>query len=316
MTSRDVEVRQKGDRMKMLIAACWLFLAAQPAAAQAAPGAAAVPVAVIADPPKTSAFPARNQQLLIPSNGFGMNALFFLAAREGPKPTMLLLHGLPGNERNLDLAQAVRRAGWNVLTFTYRGAWGSQGTFSILHALQDTGAAMEFLRSPGTAAKYGVDTKRIVIAGHSMGGYAAAAQGAKDADIAGVVLLDAWDIGATATQVRAAGDAGRKAFIAEFDDVGHSLGEIGAVEIADEVIGRGETWHILPLAGALARKPVLTIYASKGIRADNAKLARALRQSSAKRVKAVEIDSDHSFADSRIRLASEVVRWLDDLPAR
>ena len=27
---------------------------------------------------------------------------------------------------------AVRRAGWNVLTFTYRGAWGSEGAFSIL----------------------------------------------------------------------------------------------------------------------------------------------------------------------------------------
>lgn len=302
--------------MRMLVAACWLFLAAQPALAQAVPRTAAVPAAVIADPPKNSAFPARNQQLLVPSNGFGMNALFFLAAGEGPKPTMLLLHGLPGNERNLDLAQAVRRAGWNVLTFTYRGAWGSQGRFSIQHALQDAAAAMEFLRSPGTAAKYGVDIKRIVIAGHSMGGYAAAAQGAKDADVAGVVLLDAWDIGATANQVRAAGDAGRKTFIDEFDDLGHALGEIGAVDLADEVIRRGETWQILSLAGALAKKQVLTIYARKGIRAENATFAKALRQAGAKRLKEVEIDSDHSFADSRIRLASEVVRWLDDLPAR
>jgi pimeloyl-ACP methyl ester carboxylesterase len=301
--------------MHMLIDA-WLLVATHPAEARAGFPAAPVPVAVIADPPKNSAFPARNQQLLIPSNGFGMNALFFLAAGESPKPTMLLLHGLPGNERNLDLAQAVRRAGWNVHTFTYRGAWGSQGKFSILHALQDTGAAMEFLRSPGTAAKYGVDTKRIVIAGHSMGGYAAAAQGAKDANVAGVVLLDAWDIGATATQVRAAGDAGRKTFSDEFDDLGHSLGEIGAVDLADEVIRRGETWQILRLAGALAKKPVLTIYASKGIRAENAKLAQALRQSGANRLKEVEVESDHSFTDSRIRLASEVVRWLDDLAVR
>ena len=302
--------------MKTLTAACLLFLAAQSAVAQPALPGSAVPTAVIADPPKNSAFPARNQQLLIPSNGFGMNALFFLAAGEGPKPTMLLLHGLPGNERNLDLAQAVRRAGWNVLTFTYRGAWGSQGKFSILHALQDTGAAMEFLRSSETAAKYGVDTKRIVIAGHSMGGYAAAAQGAKDANVAAVVLLDAWDIGRTAKEVRAAGDAGRKTLIDGFDDLGHSLGEVGAMDLADEVNGRGETWQILALAGALAQKPVLTIYATKGIRAENIKLAQALRQSGANHLKEVEIDSDHSFSDSRIRLASELVRWLDDLSAK
>lgn len=302
--------------MKMLIAACWLFVAAQSGVAQVAPRAAAVPAAVIADPTKNSAFPPRNQQLLIPSNGFGMNALFFLAAGEGPKPTMLLLHGLPGNERNLDLAQAVRRAGWNVLTFTYRGAWGSQGKFSILHALQDTGAAMEFLRSPGTAAKYGVDTNRIVIAGHSMGGYAAAAQAAKDAKVAGVALLDAWDIGATASQVRAAGGAGRKSFIDELDDLGHSLNDITAANLADEVIRRGEPWQLRSHANALGKKPVLIIYATKGGKADNVKLAEAVRQSGDNRLKEVEIDSDHSFADSRIRLASEVVQWLEELAPR
>ncbi|MDO8912512.1 MAG: hypothetical protein Q8N10_08825 [Phenylobacterium sp.] len=32
-----------------------------------------------------------------------------------------------GNEKNLDLAQAVRRAGWNAVTFNYRGSWGSPG---------------------------------------------------------------------------------------------------------------------------------------------------------------------------------------------
>ncbi|MFD3266336.1 hypothetical protein [Phenylobacterium ferrooxidans] len=32
-----------------------------------------------------------------------------------------------GNEKNLDLAQAVRRAGWNAAAFNYRGSWGSPG---------------------------------------------------------------------------------------------------------------------------------------------------------------------------------------------
>lgn len=46
----------------------------------------------------------------------------YMAAGAGPHPTVLLLHGLPGNEQNVDLAQSIRRAGWNVLTLHYRGS--------------------------------------------------------------------------------------------------------------------------------------------------------------------------------------------------
>jgi predicted alpha/beta-fold hydrolase len=78
----------------------------------------AAETSVLADPPRHATHHATNKQLLLPSGGVGLNALFFLAAGPDPKPTVILLHGLPGNERNLDLAQAIRRAGWNVLTFT------------------------------------------------------------------------------------------------------------------------------------------------------------------------------------------------------
>src|SRR5213595_3306343 len=131
------------------------------AAALAAPS-------TIVDPPRDSAYPSHNQQLLLPSHGVGLNALLFVASGKGPHPTVILMHGLPGNERNLDLAQAIRRAGWDVLTFTYRGAWGSPGDFSIANSMEDTRAALAFARSP-EAAKLGIDSRHIVLAGHSMG---------------------------------------------------------------------------------------------------------------------------------------------------
>jgi len=37
-----------------------------------------------------------------------------------------LLHGLPGYESSGDLAQSIRRAGWNVVFFHYRGTWGTK----------------------------------------------------------------------------------------------------------------------------------------------------------------------------------------------
>jgi pimeloyl-ACP methyl ester carboxylesterase len=288
------------------------------------PPAAAAGAAVTSDPPRDAARPARNQQLVIASGPVHpelgrpaeMNALFLLASGPGLKPTMLLLHGLPGNERNLDLAQAVRRAGWNVLTFTYRGAWGSEGTFSIEHALVDTEAALAFLQSAPAAATYAVDAARIVVAGHSMGGYAAAATGAAHPEVAGVVLLDAWDMGEDAARVKAAGAAGRAAFIGAADDVGHSLGAITAADLADELIRRGEQWRLAPLAPSLARVPVLTLYARHGGAKHNRAFARLLEDEPGARVKAIELNSDHSFADRRITLASEVVAWLATITLR
>src|SRR5215218_9985278 len=160
-----------------------------PVAAQAAANCSAV------DPPRDAVHPTHNQQLLIPSNGVGLNALLFEAAGPGPHPTVILMHGLPGNERNLDLAQAIRRAGWDVLTFTYRGAWGSPGDFSISNSMEDARAALEFARSP-EGAKLGIDTNHIVLAGHSMGGSTAAMAAADDKRLDGLILLDAWNIAA------------------------------------------------------------------------------------------------------------------------
>lgn len=289
------------------------------AAALACPAAALAQNAplspAIVDPPRDNTHPARNEQLLIPSAGAEMNALFFLAQGAGPKPTIIILHGLPGNERNLDLAQAVRRAGWNALTFTYRGAWGSQGKFSVAHSIEDAAAALAFIRRPEVAAKYQVDPRRIVVAGHSMGGLAAAMTGARDKDLAGVALFDAWDPGNDAEWIKTTKDA-RAQMIASMTDFGHSVGATSVAEIADEIIAGAAGWSLTPHAAALAARPVLTIYATHGGGEGNAKLAELIRKSPGARITAVQIDSDHGFADSRIRLASETVAWLKALPAR
>jgi dipeptidyl aminopeptidase/acylaminoacyl peptidase len=80
--------------------------------------------ALYRDPPVDTRSPPETLPQAIPSGGVNLNAVLYTARGPGPHPTMLLLHGLPGNEQNIDLAQAVRRAGWNVLTIHYRGSWG------------------------------------------------------------------------------------------------------------------------------------------------------------------------------------------------
>src|SRR5437764_12724691 len=225
------------------------------------PGVAAAATAQCSasDPPRDAAHPTHNQQLLIPSGGVGMNALLFAAAGAGPHPTVILMHGLPGNERNLDLAQAIRRCGWDVLTFTYRGAWGSPGDFSIAHAMEDTAAALAFAGSP-EAAKLGIDPRHIVLAGHSMGGATAAmtAAGAKGLD--GLILIDAWNIAAGTSK----GAITRQEMVQGFDDFGKSLHGATPESIADEVIAMRSQWDLVAAAPRLSNIPILTVTAKSG----------------------------------------------------
>ena len=284
-------------KLALLGGAIGLALASPLAAAPAHPSA-------IVDPPRDAAYPAHNQQLLIPSHGVGMNALLFVASGKGPHPTVILMHGLPGNERNLDLAQAMRRAGWDVLTFTYRGAWGSPGDFSVSNAMEDTQAALDFARSDA-GAKLGIDPRHIVLAGHSMGGATAFMTAASATGLDGLILLDAANLAATAGRTR-------EQLVASFDDFGNALHKATPESIADEILNRGAHWNSVSAAARLSRVPVLNIAATQAFGPMNRPVNAALRRAGA-RLTAIEMNTDHSFADHRIALAQTVVSWLDKL---
>src|SRR5262249_18275881 len=106
---------------------------------------AQAPAAISADPAPDSAHPAKMTVLHIPSHGVNINGVIYQPSGAGVHPTLVIFHGLPGNEKNLDLAQAVRRAGWNAVTFNYRGSWGSPGSFKFAQNLEDADAVLAFL---------------------------------------------------------------------------------------------------------------------------------------------------------------------------
>jgi pimeloyl-ACP methyl ester carboxylesterase len=273
-----------------------------------------VPAAVISDPPADPLFPPHSAQVIVPSQGQGMNGLFYLAAGAGSHPTVVLLHGFPGNEQNLDLAQAVRRAGWNVLTVHYRGSWGSPGVFSIRHALEDVDAAVRFVRRVDIAEKFGIDTRRIVLGGHSMGGFASASHARNDQHLLGVFLIDAWNAGKNGEELaKVSGPARRAVAEKEFDDIGNSLYGATAASTAEELVTHRKDWDFLGWAGGLTRSPLLVIGASKAGGEENRRLAETVAREGGY-VTALTLPSDHSFQDHRIALAAALVDWLQKLP--
>jgi len=126
------------------------------------------PSALATDPPPDKEFPAAPEAPDVLSHGARLNAVLYVASGRRPHPTVVLMHGFPGNGKNLDLAYSLRRAGWNVLISHYRGSWGSAGTFSFASAIEDTQAMVQFLREAENVKKFRTDPKRIMLIGHSL----------------------------------------------------------------------------------------------------------------------------------------------------
>jgi uncharacterized protein len=283
-----------------------------PAAAPAAPPAAA---AVTHDPPPDPDHPPLMRPAQIPSGEVAMNGVFYLAAGTGPHPTVLLLHGFPGNERNFDLAQAIRRAGWNVLTLHYRGSWGSPGAFSFAAAIEDTGAALAFLRDPAVAASHRVDPATLVVIGHSMGGFMAATVAASDPALAGVALLAAWNLGRDGAAWRAADADARAAAIERLRPNTIPLAGCTAEGLFDELVARGAGWDFVTYAPRLTGLPSLIVSADDAFTAESAALVAALERAGAP-VTAHHLAADHAFSAHRIALQTRVLAWLAAVPRR
>lgn len=265
-----------------------------------------LPTALTTDPPFDAKFPARSQVLHIPSGGVEINGLAYLAAGPGAHPTVILLHGLPGNEKNLDLAQVLRRAGWNAVTFNYRGSWGSPGSFSFSHVLEDTKAVLAYVRDPANAQALGVDPNRLVLAGHSMGGWATALTAARDPALRGAVLISAANLGGRANQPP-------EKLLALARDNSETLATTPQA-MAEEMVAKSADFDVLSAAPGLAARPLLVLVADDGLGPMTDTLVAAVQAKGAKRVTKVHVATDHGWNTARVRLQVEILNWLATLP--
>jgi uncharacterized protein len=118
------------------------------------------------------------------SSGARLLGTFYRGAGRTPRPTAVLLHGLPGVEKHLDLAYRLRDRGSNCLCFHPRGSWGSGGTYSMDGLLDDTRAAVAW-----ALAQPSVDPDRLALIGASLGGHTAILYAAGDPRVRALVAL-------------------------------------------------------------------------------------------------------------------------------
>jgi uncharacterized protein len=268
--------------------------------------AQSLPPAIYTDPPADSKHPAAMTVLHIPSHGVLINGLVYSPPGAGPHPTLVICHGLPGNEKNLDLAQAVRRAGWNAVTFNYRGSWGSPGPFRFAQNLEDADAVLSYLRNPANALKLGVDPTRIAIAGHSMGGWVVAHTAAHDHALIGAILISMADMGLV-------GKRGHAQEVAQMADDMETLSDVTAESMVAERTAHAKEFGVAGAAEGLARIPVLALTANDHLASQTDALVAAIKAKGGTKITAMHVDTDHSWSDHRIALESAVITWLTGL---
>jgi dipeptidyl aminopeptidase/acylaminoacyl peptidase len=239
--------------------------------------------------------------ILISSGGHRLLGTLFTAWGAGPRPTALLLHGLPGIELNHDLALALRDHGWNSLVFHYRGCGGSAGGYALRTLPEDVRAAVDELVC-GRHAR--VDPDRIVLIGHSMGGWAALQEAGPDPRVKAVAVL------------AAAADPAALPF----------ANPEAAVEITDFLQGITPAGFIaqwraldqlpaaLDQAARIAPRPLLIVHGALDGTVPPAQ-SMALRERAGEPCRLVlHPEANHSFTRHRPWLQATLLEWLAGLP--
>jgi uncharacterized protein len=250
--------------------------------------------------------PASTKHPLIPSHGSNLLGVFYLAAGREPHPTAILFHGFPGYEQNLDLAQELRRAGWNVLAVHYRGSWGVAGAFSFIHCVEDADAEVSFVLDPRNVAQYRIDSHRVVVIGHSMGGFVAASAAAHNTNVRAVVLLSAWNIGAPRPS-----EADEAKALASGENLAPIAGTGGATLAHEEFTHRAEL-DMLHLAPAIAPRSVMVVTANDGSDQFATPFVAALRAAGDTHIRTSHFETDHAYSPKRQELATAVLAFLKD----
>ncbi|MFD8375349.1 alpha/beta hydrolase family protein [Streptomyces sp. NPDC059688] len=258
--------------------------------------------------------PARTLPIAFQSEGATLLGVLHLPAGPGLHPVVVLLHGFPGTERNFDLAQALRRAGYASVVFHYRGSWGMGGSWSWTHVLEDSARVVAQLRDPATTTAHALDPDKVAVVGHSLGGFAALMTAAADPNITAVGSVAGFDFGTVASICRK-DPAARSAYLEAWADALLPLEGTSAAALVDEMESAGDSWSLASLAPLLADRPVLLIGTSQDpvtpAKVHHLPLVKAFQDQPLPGLEHHVFPTDHALSDHRIALARAIIKFLD-----
>lgn len=254
--------------------------------------------------------------LTIPSGDAVLNAHLYAADGPGPHPTVIVLRDFPGWESNDDVAQALRRAGFNALMMGYRGAWNIHGEFSWENAVEDVAAAVGLLRSGSLSDEYRVDPTRIHLLGDGFGAWAGLMASMRE-PIQCVVAVAVWNAGLSGQQLASGAPGGpdwaERIRIAADPQTGPIRAD--AAELIAALGDRSGDYDLIRNASR-AQVESAVLIASASLESDPAHsstlIAAGLSASGARSTERYVLRDRADFSATRIRLARTVVGWFEE----
>lgn len=226
----------------------------------------------------------------------------------GPYPTIIMSHGFPGYTTNNDLELALMRMGCVVIHVNHRGAWGSEGNYLFTNLTDDLIAIAKWAHNAAIADQYQIDSEKIFLVGHSMGGQTVL-NAAKDLPfIKGVVAMAAYDIGAAFRYKM------EKDLFLMIETEGQCLKLTSASDVYENALLNQPELSVLSRYEELVKHNVLLVEAAFDTVAPPEKMLKPLAeklQAANANISYESIKSNHSFVGQRMKLTKLVGAWIE-----
>ena len=248
--------------------------------------------------------------ILIKGKRGNLFSVLYSAGGKKPNPTVLLLHGIPGNEQNEDLAQELRRKGFNVLTFHYSGCFGSDGEYSLANDLEDAETVLDFILNDN---KFGLDKTKIFAVGHSLGSFVCGQILSKRKEIKAGVFITPCNIGRIFDIKSESPDLYRKT-VEFLEESRLWLNGVKENQLLKELLKHKNDYPLESIAKQISTKPILVVEGTLDEitppKYHSRPFINALKQQEYEYLQAVTLETDHFLSDMRIELAESVCSFL------
>jgi len=218
----------------------------------------------------------------------------------GKFPAVVLCHGYPGDAKNMDLAEELAFNNIVSFVFYYRGAWGSEGAYSLRALDPSARDAIEFLRS-----RPFVDSGRVGVIGHSMGAVPASKRLSADPKLKTGVFM-----------APAAGFAARvsKEHVDQYVERLMSMGEGKLNALSEDVLRSDLLWlaeNLDPKDVIRSVKVPLLFIVGSNDTATTPEACRLLYENANQPKHFILIDgADHIFSEHKVPLINSIVNWM------
>ena len=241
------------------------------------------------------------------SSGSMVQGFYFPVKSADSLGTLVFLQGFPGVEGDELICALLAERGLNVLTFNYRGVFGSEGTFSFSHAVEDIGAAVQFVTKS-------VGTGKIFLGGWSFGSGLVPAGAVRNPQVAKLFTLSGRNFGDEARLIEQ--DPEYAAQVRQnLDGIRKPAGPVNLADnFLEDMIVNKDHLDSLRLAPLLKDKPILLIGAwddeISAIEDHIIPFYRRLLENGNGKAKIEAFQTDHEFSGCREQVVEAIINWL------